>query len=210
MEYKLAGINQVQLNEKAGLTFDSGLRSVLRQDPDIVMIGEIRDGETAGIAVRAAITGHLVLSTLHTNDSPSTVARLVDMGIEPYLVSSALIGIVSQRLVKLLCPKCKICYEVGYLEKKLMDIDENQELRLYKAVGCTSCNKGYKGRSAVHELMPINENIRKLIDTGSNTDELRKKAIEDGMTTLLESASVLAIKGDTSYEEVMRVGFTLG
>ncbi len=118
VEYKLEGINQVQVNTKAGLTFASGLRSILRQDPDIVMVGEIRDSETAEIAIRAAITGHLVLSTLHTNDSPSTIARLIDMGIEPYLVSSAVIGVVSQRLVKLLCPKCKVQYEASYLEKK--------------------------------------------------------------------------------------------
>lgn len=210
VEYKLNGINQVQVNTKAGLTFASGLRSVLRQDPDIVMVGEIRDGETAEIAVRAAITGHLVLSTLHTNDSPSTVARLIDMGIEPYLVSSAIIGVVSQRLVKLLCPKCKIKYEAGYLEKKILGIDEKEKLTLYEAVGCSSCNNGYKGRSAVHELMPINENIRQLIDKGANIDELRKQAIKDGMTTLLQSAAALAIIGDTSYEEVLRVGFTLG
>ncbi|SHE29581.1 type II secretion system protein E (GspE) [Tissierella praeacuta DSM 18095] len=210
VEYKLNGINQVQVNTKAGLTFASGLRSVLRQDPDIVMVGEIRDGETAEIAVRAAITGHLVLSTLHTNDSPSTVARLIDMGIEPYLVSSAIIGVVSQRLIKLLCPKCKIKYEAGYLEKKILGIDEKEKLILYKAGGCSSCNNGYRGRRAVHELMPINENIRQLIDQGTNIDELRKQAIKDGMTTLLQSAATLAIIGDTSYEEVLRVGFTLG
>lgn len=209
MEYKLDGINQVQLNIKAGLTFASGLRSVLRQDPDIVMIGEIRDSETAKIAVRAAITGHLVLSTLHTNDSPSTVVRLVDMGIEPYLVSSAIIGIVSQRLVKLLCPKCKISYEAGYSEKKILDINEKEKLTLYKPVGCTFCNKGYKGRSAVHELLPINESIRRLINRGANIDEIRNRAIEEGMDTLLESASLLAIKGDISCDEVIKVGFTL-
>lgn len=210
VEYKLNGINQVQVNTKAGLTFASGLRSVLRQDPDIVMVGEIRDGETAEIAVRAAITGHLVLSTLHTNDSPSTVARLIDMGIEPYLVSSAIIGVVSQRLVKLLCPKCKSSFEAGYLEKKILGMDEEGKLTLYKAVGCSSCNNGYKGRRAVHELMPINETIRQLIDKGANIDELRRQAIKDGMHTLLESAANLAIKGDTSYDEVLRVGFTLG
>lgn len=210
VEYKLDGINQVQVNTKAGLTFASGLRSVLRQDPDIVMVGEIRDGETAEIAVRAAITGHLVLSTLHTNDSPSTVARLIDMGIEPYLVSSAVIGVVSQRLVKLLCPKCKTSYEASYLEKKILGVDEKEKLILNKAVGCSSCNNGYKGRRAVHELMPINETIRQLIDKGANIDQLRRQAIADGMHTLLESAANLAIKGDTSYDEVLRVGFTLG
>lgn len=174
------------------------------------MVGEIRDNDTAEIAVRAAITGHLVLSTLHTNDSPSTVARLIDMGIEPYLVSSAIIGVVSQRLVKLLCEKCKISYEASYLEKKLLGINENESLRLNKPVGCSSCNSGYKGRAAVHELMAINENIRRLIDMGANIDQLRNKAIEGGMTTLLESAASLAMEGGTSYDEVLRVGFTLG
>ncbi|MCK9442996.1 MAG: Flp pilus assembly complex ATPase component TadA [Tissierellaceae bacterium] len=208
VEYKLKGINQVQVNIKAGLTFASGLRSILRQDPDIVMVGEIRDGETAEIATRAAITGHLVLSTLHTNDSPSTVARLVDMGIEPYLVSSAVIGIVSQRLVKKLCPRCKRPREATDLEKKLLGVDEL--VTIYDSVGCTSCNNGYKGRTAVHELMPINESIRKLIDVGANTDDIRKQAIEDGMSTLLQSASKLALEGITSFEEVLRVGYTLG
>lgn len=210
VEYKLEGINQVQTNPKAGLTFASGLRSVLRQDPDIVMVGEIRDGDTAEIAVRASITGHLVLSTLHTNDSPSTIARLVDMGIEPYLVSSSVIGIVSQRLVKVLCIKCKQQYEAEYLEKKILGIPENDKLILYKPRGCSSCNSGYKGRAAVHELLPINADIRKLIDQGANIDELRNKAIEEGMTTLLQSAAYLAIEGVTSYDEVMKVGFTLG
>ncbi len=210
VEYKLNGINQVQVNTKAGLTFASGLRSILRQDPDIVMVGEIRDSETAEIAIRAAITGHLVLSTLHTNDSPSTVARLIDMGIESYLVSSAIIGVVSQRLVKLLCPKCKTSYEAGYLEKKILGMEEKDKLILNKSVGCSFCNNGYKGRRAVHELMPINENIRQLIDKGANIDELRTQAIKDGMHTLLESAANLAIRGDTSYDEVLRVGFTLG
>src|SRR5690606_32765674 len=135
---------------KSGLTFASGLRSILRQDPDTILIGEIRDSATAEIAIRAAITGHLVLSTLHTNDSPSTIARLVDMGIEPYLVSSAIIGIISQRLVKVLCPICKVSYEANYSEKKLLGIDENEHLVLHKAVGCNSCNQGFKGRAAVH------------------------------------------------------------
>jgi len=210
VEYKLNGINQVQVNPKSGLTFAAGLRSILRQDPDIVMVGEIRDGETAEIAVRAAITGHLVLSTLHTNDSPSTVSRLVDMGIEPYLVSSAVVGIVSQRLVKVLCEKCKEPYEVSYSDKKLLGIDENEHLTLHKAVGCNACNHGYKGRAAVHEIMPINEGVRKLINNNANVDEIRDKALEDGMTTLFQSALNLALNGTTTFEEVMRVGFTLG
>ncbi|TFZ40680.1 type II/IV secretion system protein [Soehngenia longivitae] len=210
VEYKLSGINQVQVNVKSGLTFASGLRSILRQDPDIIMVGEIRDNETAEIAVRAAITGHLVLSTLHTNDSPSTIARLIDMGIEPYIVSSAVIGVVSQRLVKLLCPICKESYIASETQKKMLNLDLNKEVILHKAVGCNSCNKGYKGRAAVHEIMPINEEIRRLIDSNVTTDEIREKAVANGMTTLLESATDIAIKGLTSYEEVMKVGFTLG
>lgn len=210
VEYRLGGINQVQVNVKSGLTFASGLRSILRQDPDIVMVGEIRDGETAQIAVRAAITGHLVLSTLHTNDSPSTVARLIDMGIEPYIVSSAVIGIVSQRLVKTLCNKCKAPYEASYSELKMLGKDTEQSLILHKPVGCNACNAGYSGRAAVHEIMPVNEDIRKLIDTGATTDKIRDKALEQGMTTLFQSALALADQGKTSFEEVMRVGFTLG
>jgi type IV pilus assembly protein PilB len=209
VEYKLEGINQVQVNVKSGLTFASGLRSILRQDPDIIMVGEIRDSETAEIAVRAAITGHLVLSTLHTNDSPSTIARLIDMGVEPYMVSSSVIGVVSQRLVKLLCPKCKESYVANETQRKMLGLDD-ENLVLYKPVGCNSCNKGYKGRAAVHEIMPINEEMRRLIDTNANTDQIRGLAIKHGMSTLLESAVSLAKNGQTSYEEVMRVGFTLG
>ena len=210
VEYKLKGINQVQVNPKAGLTFASGLRSILRQDPDTIMIGEIRDAETAEIAVRAAITGHLVLSTLHTNDSPSTVARLIDMGLEPYLVSSAIIGIISQRLVKVLCPKCKEKYEASDSEKRMMGIDEENEVTLYKPVGCNACNKGYRGRAAVHEVMLVNASIRKLINREANTDDIRKQALDDGMRTLLQSATDLALKGKTSFEEIMRAGYTLG
>ncbi|MDY0234551.1 MAG: ATPase, T2SS/T4P/T4SS family [Gudongella sp.] len=210
VEYRLAGINQVQVNVKSGLTFASGLRSILRQDPDIVMIGEIRDGETAQIAVRAAITGHLVLSTLHTNDSPSTIARLIDMGLEPYIVSSAVVGIVSQRLVKTLCPKCKEPYEASYSELKMLGKDENDTLVLHRPVGCNACNGGYSGRAAVHEIMPINEEIRKLIDSGATTDKIRDEAVKQGMTSLFDSAYALAELGNTSFEEVMRVGYSLG
>lgn len=210
VEYKLKGINQIQVNVKAGLTFATGLRSILRQDPDTIMIGEIRDSETAEIAVRAAITGHLVLSTLHTNDSPSTIARLIDMGLEPYLVSSAVIGIISQRLVKLLCPKCREKYEASDSERRILGINGEKEAMLYKPVGCNSCNNGYRGRAAVHEVMLVNENIRRLINKGANTDDIRKSALEDGMNTLLQSAADLALKGDTSFEEIMRAGYTLG
>ncbi len=209
VEYKLKGINQVQVNYKTGLTFSLGLRSILRQDPDVIMIGEIRDSDTARIAIRAAITGHLVLSTLHTNDSPSTITRLVDMGVEPYLLASAISGIVSQRLIKLLCEKCKESYEASFLEKRVLGLRENKKIYLNKAVGCDFCNKGYKGRLAVYELMPISENIKRLIESNSSINKLKDKAREEGMTSILESASIVAINGKTSYEEVMRVGFTL-
>ena len=210
VEYKLKGINQVQVNTKAGMTFATGLRSILRQDPDTIMIGEIRDSETAEIAVRAAITGHLVLSTLHTNDSPSTIARLIDMGLEPYLVSSAVVGIISQRLVKLLCPKCKEKYAASDSEKKILGIDGDKDVMFYRPIGCNSCNNGYRGRAAIHEVMLVNENIRRLINKGANTDDIRSQALKDGMSTLLHSATDLAIKGDTSFEEIMRAGYTLG
>ena len=209
VEYKLSGINQVQVNTKAGLTFANGLRSVLRQDPDIIMVGEIRDSETAEIAIRAAITGHYVLSTLHTNDSPSTVARLIDMGIESYLVSSALVGVVSQRLVKKLCPKCKKPYEATEIDKEILGVNSEKDLILYRPTGCSSCNHGYRGRTAVHEIMPINEEIRQLIDHRANIDDIRNMAVKEGMTTLLEAASKLAIEGITSLDEVLRVGYTL-
>ncbi len=211
VEYKLAGINQVQVNPKTNLTFATGLRSILRQDPDIVMVGEIRDPETALIATQAAITGHLVLSTLHTNDSPSSIARLVDMGVEPYLVSSAIIGVVSQRLVKLLCPRCKISYEANDKQKSTINTNIKETLILNKAgQGCSACNNGYKGRTAIHELMPINEEVRHLIDKGANIDTIRATAIEGGMNTLLQAAIILALEGKISYEEILRVGFTLG
>jgi len=209
VEYKLEGINQVQVNPKAGLTFASGLRSILRQDPDIIMVGEIRDSETAEIAVRAAITGHLVLSTLHTNDCASSVIRLVDMGIEPYLVSSAVIGVVSQRLVKELCPNCKIPYKASYSEKSLLGLDKDKEITLYNPKGCNKCNNGYKGRRAVHEVMVVNENIRRLIDNGASVEDLKIAAKKQGMITLLEDAVNLALNGHTTVEEVLRAGYTL-
>lgn len=209
VEYKLNGINQVQVNNKAGLTFANGLRSILRQDPDIIMVGEIRDSETAEIAVRASITGHLVLSTLHTNDTASTVVRLIDMGIEPYLVSTSVIGIISQRLVKKLCPDCKVPYKPNSREKSIFGLDEAQDFTLYKPLGCNKCFKGYRGRIPVHEIMYIDQDIRKLIDSRGTTDEIKGMAIKNGMTTLNESALNLATKGTTSLEEVFRIGYTL-
>ncbi len=210
VEYKLQGINQVQVNNKAGLTFANGLRSILRQDPDIIMIGEIRDSETAQIAVRAAITGHLVLSTLHTNDTASSIARLIDMGVEPYLISSAVIGIVSQRLVKKLCNNCKEAYSASGTEKRILGVDTDEELVLYKPNGCNICNNGFKGRTAIHEVMIIDEGIRELIDKGSTTDEIRKMATKNGMIPLLDNGKRLALEGIVAIDQVLKVGYTLG
>lgn len=210
VEYKMEGINQVQVNPKAGLTFASGLRSILRQDPDIIMVGEIRDAETAHIAVRAAITGHLVLTTLHTNDSPSSVVRMIDMGVEPYLVSSAVIGVISQRLVKKLCDNCKTSYEASYSEKLLLGKNTDENITLYKARGCNRCNNGYKGRRAIHEIMLIDENMRRLINKGKNVDEIRLNAIKSGMITLMDNSVDLVLQGITSIDEILKANYTLG
>lgn len=174
------------------------------------MIGEIRDSETAEIAIRAAVTGHLILSTLHTNDSPSSVARLIDMGVEPYMVSSAVIGIVSQRLVKELCSNCKKPYEASYSEKSLLKLNTKDPIILYKAKGCNKCTNGYKGRRAVCEVMVVNEEIKQLINKGVTTEELRKNAIKAGMINLLEGSIKLVIEGITTVEEVLKTGYTLG
>ncbi len=210
VEYKLEGINQVQINPRAGLTFANGLRSILRQDPDIIMVGEIRDSETAKIAIRAAITGHLVLSTLHTNDSPSSIVRLIDMGVEPYFVSSAVIGVVSQRLIKGLCSNCKVPYEANFSEKSLLGIDKDESITLYRSRGCNRCNNGFIGRRAVHEVMVVNEDIRKLINEEASIDILRTSAKNSGMTTLLNNSLELALYGISTLEECLKAGFTLG
>lgn len=209
VEYKIEGINQIQINPKAGLTFVNGLRSILRQDPDIIMIGEIRDSETAKIAIRAAVTGHLVLSTLHTKDSPSAITRLIDMGIEPYLVSAAIAGVVSQRLVKKLCNCCKVPYEANYSQKVLLGLNPQDEVILYKPKGCYKCENGYYGRTAVHEIMIVNEEIRKIINSEISIDELRRSAIENGMTTIMDNSIELALKGVTSLEEILKICFSL-
>ncbi len=207
VEYKLDGINQVQVNLKAGLTFVTALRSILRQDPDIIMIGEIRDVETAEIAVRAAITGHLVFSTIHTNDAVSTVNRLIDMGIPPYLVSTSLSGIISQRLVRRICDKCKTPYIPTPSERQLLDITD-EDITLYKGEGCGICNQtGYKGRLAVHEVLNIEKQHREMIVQGVSTDQLRDYAIEQGMVTLSQNAIQLVKDGITTIEEVAKVAF---
>lgn len=206
VEYRLDGINQVQVNIKAGLTFVTGLRSILRQDPDIVLVGEIRDAETAQIATRAAITGHLVLSTLHTNDTASSISRLIDMGIEPYMVSSAVVGIIAQRLIKKICPHCKIQYEATDKDKKLLGI--NEPLNLFKGKGCNSCgNTGYSGRTAIHEVMAVNREIRNLINHRADIDVIKDNAIKNGMQTLHESCKLLVINGTTTIDELLKITY---
>ena len=200
------GINQVSVNEKAGLTFASGLRSILRQDPDIVMIGEIRDEETAEIATRAAITGHLVLSTLHTNDAPSSIVRLVDMGIKPYLVSTSVVGVMAQRLVRKICTNCKEEYEASEYEKELLGQDIDKPLILYKGKGCGYCNEtGYSGRIGIYEIMEMTREHREAINAGENSDMLRDISIENGMKTLESECKDLVLSGMTTIEELSTI-----
>lgn len=208
VEYRIDGVNQVQVNEKAGLNFATSLRSILRQDPDIVMVGEIRDSETATIAVRAAITGHVVLSTLHTNDSVSTIVRLIDMGIESYLVSSAVSGVVAQRLVRKICPRCAESYISNEMDMKTMKLSE--PTTLYRGVGCTSCNHtGYQGRIPIHEVFVMDREIKDMLNNGISINQVKDKAIEKGMITLFENAKQLALNGITTLNEVLRVAYTL-
>ncbi|NFN19130.1 type II secretion system protein GspE [Clostridium botulinum] len=206
VEYTLPGVNQVNVNTKAGLTFASGLRSILRQDPDIVMIGEIRDNETAEIAIKAAITGHLVLSTLHTNDAPSSIIRLIDMGIKPYLVSTSVVGILAQRLVRKVCNKCKESYEASKYEKEILGIDENEDLKLYKSSGCGYCNNtGYSGRIGVYEVMEMTRDHREAINAGANSDILKDISLKNGMTTLDMECRELVVKGVTTITELATI-----
>ncbi|MDR5588681.1 GspE/PulE family protein [Clostridium aquiflavi] len=206
VEYTLPGINQVNVNTRAGLTFASGLRSILRQDPDIVMIGEIRDNETAEIAIKAAITGHLVLSTLHTNDAPSSIVRLIDMGIKPYLVSTSLVGILAQRLVRKICDKCKVSYEASKYEKEILGVKSGEKLTLYKGEGCGYCNNtGYSGRTGVYEIMEMTRKHREAINDGANSDILRDISMKNGMTTLGMECIDLVVKGITTITELATV-----
>jgi len=210
VEYRLPGINQVQTNAKAGLTFASALRSILRSDPDIVLIGEIRDHETAQIAVEAALTGHLVLSTLHTNDAPSAVTRLIEMGIEPFLVGSALDAVLAQRLCRSLCERCKEAYRAGpcgAAAESGSPWAEGEEMPvLYRHGGCSSCSQtGYRGRMALHEVMTVSEEISRLAVARASTDEIGRTAREQGMTTLKADGWQKVRQGRTSIEEVLRV-----
>ena len=208
VEKQIDGINQVQVNSKAGMTFAAALRSILRQDPDIVMIGEMRDSETAEIGIRAAITGHLVLSTLHTNDAASTILRLVDMGIPPYMVASSLIGVIAQRLVKVLCPKCKTARMSTPDENKLMKLDHS--VPIYEARGCPECNNtGYKGRTAIHEIIHCSAGISTLIADNASKEELEICAKKNGTKLLRENVSELVQQGVTSIDELVRVTYAV-
>jgi general secretion pathway protein E len=208
VEYNLPGIAQIGVQTKIKLTFATGLRHILRQDPDIIMIGEIRDSETADIAVQSSLTGHLVLSTLHTNDAPSAITRLVDMGVEPYLLSSTIIGVLAQRLVRRICPDCKTPYhpterEIQSLGLKREDIKDNH---LFKGAGCSSCfETGYKGRLGIYELMVINNELRKQIVKSPDAIQLRHIALENGMISILAHGSDLVRRGVTTVAEVLRV-----
>src|SRR5579883_2002304 len=207
VEYNLHGINQVQMHDEIGLNFAMALRAFLRQDPDIIMVGEIRDFETAEIAVKAALTGHLVLSTLHTNDAPSTISRLMNMGIEPFLVATSVNLICAQRLVRRICSNCKEQLDVP--EQALIDAgytpEEAKTTKIYHGKGCTTCNKsGYKGRTGLYEVMEINDDLRELILVGASALELKKKAIEQGMITLRRSGLIKVAAGLTTMEEVLR------
>jgi type IV pilus assembly protein PilB len=207
VEFQLHGINQVQMKEQIGLNFAAALRSFLRQDPNIILVGEIRDFETAEIAIKAALTGHLVLSTLHTNDAPSTISRLMNMGIEPFLVATSVHMIVAQRLVRRICSDCKapedtspqLLIDAGYTP------EEAKTVKVYKGTGCSTCNsKGYKGRCGLYEVLEITDELRELILVGASALELRKKAIEQGMITLRKSGLIKAALGQTTLEEVFR------
>jgi type IV pilus assembly protein PilB len=215
IEFSLPGINQTQVNVKAGLTFATSLRSIVRQDPDVIMVGEIRDGETAQIAVQSALTGHLVLSTLHTNDAAGTLARLVDMGVEPFLVSSSVICIMAQRLVRLVCPNCRAEYQLpakeiaaGHLAE-LFAGREDELITLYRGKGCPRCDhSGYYGRLAIQEVMPMSLELRRLVMQNQSADVLRAQAIREGMVTLKRDGVNKALSGLTTIEEVLRVAFT--
>ncbi|MCX8129994.1 MAG: ATPase, T2SS/T4P/T4SS family [Clostridia bacterium] len=208
VECTVRGVNQVQVNVKAGMTFASALRSFLRQDPDIIMVGEIRDSETAEIATRAAITGHLVLSTLHTNDAASSITRMIDMGIESFMMSSSIVGVIAQRLVRKLCLKCKQEYTPGINEAEILNIEKGEDVSIYMPQGCPACNNtGYKGRIAIYEIMEISSEIKELISKNVTSDILKETATKNGMKTLRMNCSRMVKAGITSVEEMLRVTY---
>ncbi len=205
VEYDIPGVNQCQINEKTGMTFAAGLRAILRQDPDVISVGEIRDGETGSIAVRSAITGHLVLSTLHTNDAVSAIDRLVDIGIEPYMIASALRGVISQRLVRKICPHCKKAYTPTSEELGLLGITEGTDVTFYRGEGCSECyHTGYLGRRAVFEILTVNESMRRLINSGASYDDLLSAAKKSNFVTMRESCRKLVLDGETTVEETAK------
>jgi type II secretory ATPase GspE/PulE/Tfp pilus assembly ATPase PilB-like protein len=206
VEYQIEMINQVQVQEIAGLTFASTLRTVLRQDPDIVMVGEIRDGETANTAVQAALTGHLVLSTLHTNDAVGAVTRLVNMGVEPYLISSSLVGVVAQRLLRKLCHSCRAKVTLNPALRKTLKLPVKSEATLYRAVGCEECfHRGYRGRTGVFEVFKVDDTLREMISASASEEKMRKHLAAAGMSTLYAEGLHQAREGVTSLEEAMRI-----
>ena len=206
VEKNVAKLNQMQVNNVAGLSFEVGLRALLRQDPDIIMVGETRDAETASISVRAAITGHLVLSTLHTNDAASSVVRLIDMGVEPFMIASSLVGIVAQRMVRKVCP---FCGEYGPMTEEEALIAGVVLQQVKHAKGCRNCNNtGYKGRISIHEILMVDKNVRQMITKGASVEEIKQYAInEQGMSTLKQSALALVEEGITTVEELLRVSY---
>lgn len=210
VEANIDGINQVQVNTKANLTFASALRSILRQDPDIIMIGEIRDQETASIAVQASITGHLVVSTLHTNSAASTITRLADMGIEPYLIADSTIGVIAQRLVRRLCPECKKKKKADAEELELLMLEPDADVTIYEPCGCPKCDgTGFKGRIGVYEIMEVTQPLKTIISKKGSAEDIKNKALEEGMNTLRMSATKYVMEGITSVQEMMRVSFDI-
>lgn len=208
VEANIDGINQVQVNPKAELTFATALRSILRQDPDIIMIGEIRDRETASIAVQASITGHLVVSTLHTNSSASTITRLEDMGIESYLIADSVIGVIAQRLVRRLCKECKRPRLATADEKELMGCSMEEDVTIYEPCGCSKCeNTGYKGRIGVYEIMKMSPRLKTIISKRQGADAIKEQALQEGMYTLRMSATEYVLDGTTSFDEMVKVSF---
>jgi type II secretory ATPase GspE/PulE/Tfp pilus assembly ATPase PilB-like protein len=206
VEYNLLGINQVQTNEKAGLTFASTLRSILRQSPDVIMVGEIRDAETAAIAVRSAMTGHLVLSTIHTNDAPGAVSRLMDMGIENYLLASSLLGVLAQRLVRVTCPTCSTEDTMPQSILRELELGVRKDLQFFHGSGCEDCHQtGYRGRTGAFEFLPVTNRIKELILSNASSGQIKAAAISEGMVTLHRDALAKAFEGVTTYREVLRV-----
>lgn len=208
VEANIDGINQVQVNPKAELTFASALRSILRQDPDIIMIGEIRDVETAMIAIQASITGHLVVSTVHTNSAANTITRLLDMGVDSYLIADSVVGIIAQRLVRRLCPNCKKMRPAEEYELEFMGMDVNTPVDIWEPCGCPSCNgTGYYGRIGVYEIMELTPGVKRLINKHATAEEIKRQALDEGMSTLRMSATNLVLAGITSFQEILSVSY---